>query len=180
MSAIWNLKGVLANHVIVSSHFKGGMQHRMENTDGIALYPPVMQTDIERLCIRQLDRPYLHFTKRRFLNTINDCSIAAAGALAQIPFQVHVSASQFGNGDFTSRIVDTICHIALNGFLFLAERFQRFSVNTSYFAMSIGITVFIGTVCSLALAVLQNTTLAIDVFTNRKVEDDFSIRAVWS
>ena len=95
------------------------------------------------------------------MNPLDRRTIRPQGVLLQAPFQVHIAVNQFSHGHITRCIVDAVRHVAPQLVLFLPQLCQGFGVNTTPFLVYIGITIVIGAVCSLALAVLQNTPLAI-------------------
>ena len=95
------------------------------------------------------------------MNPLDRRTIRPQGVLLQAPFQVHVAVNQLRHGHFTRCVVDAVRHVAPQLVLFLSQLCQGFGVNTTPFLVYIGITIVIGTVCSLAFAVLQNAALAI-------------------
>ena len=79
----------------------------------------------------------------------------------QPTFQVHIAVNQISHRHLSGGVVDAVCQIAPQFFLFFPQLCQGFSVNTTPFLVDIGITIVVGAVCSLAFAIFQNTALAI-------------------
>ena len=92
---------------------------------------------------------------------LNDNLRAATEALCNLLAKEDKVVNQISHRHLSGGVVDAVCQIAPQFFLFFPQLCQGFSVNTTPFLVDIGITIVVGAVCSLAFAILQNTTLAI-------------------
>lgn len=80
------LKRIFTDNVIINRHFKSRTQNTMKNSDGITFTALIVQTDIERFCIRWLHQPHFHLSERILLDPVDCCSVSAPSILSPIPF----------------------------------------------------------------------------------------------
>ena len=155
------LERVLADDVIIHRHFKCRSDNALQDADGVLLDAAVVQEHKPAFCVGQLYGFDRLLPERVGMNPLDRRTIRPQGVLLQTPFQIHIAVNQLCHGHFTRCIVDAVRHVAPQLVLFLPQLCQGFGVNTTPFLVYIGITIVIGAVCSLALAILQNTTFAI-------------------
>ena len=155
------LEWILADDVILHRHLKRRSDNALQDSYGVLLETAVMQKHEPAFRIGQFYRFESFLPERVRMNPLDRCVVRPQRIWLQPTFQVHIAVNQISHRHLSGGVVDAVCQIAPQFFLFFPQLCQGFSVNTTPFLVDIGITIVVGAVCSLAFAILQNTALAI-------------------
>ena len=115
---------VLADHVIVHSHFKGGADHALHRADGALLVPPVVEGDEPGLGVGGLDLPDLLLAEGVLPHTVDDRIIGAIGVFLQGALQIHIPGDKFEYCHLPGGIVDPVRQVPLDLGLLPAQLLQ--------------------------------------------------------